>query len=230
VEKNTHNYIAMVRAAGAKPIILAPDAPAVLPDGRTFTPDVEGRLDSAIVELLDGLILSGGGDVHPRYFGQPLAGAEPESIDLRRDELELQLAQAALAANLPLFGICRGCQVLNVAAGGSMIQHLDGHRTPEGGPTSFHAVRIDPQSRLHAIVGGPALPVNTFHHQGMDTPALASLFVPAAVAEHQEWLVEAYESRHHRWVLGVQWHPERHFELEHGHRRIWESFFAACAE
>jgi putative glutamine amidotransferase len=230
VQKNTHNYVAVVREAGAEPVILAPDVPAVLPDGRTFVPDVQGRVGTQVLVALDGLILSGGGDVHPRYFGQPLAGAEPESIDLLRDELEIELAQAALKWDLPLFGICRGCQVLNVAAGGSMIQHFGGHRTPEGTPTNFHDVVIDPGSRLHAVVGDKTLLVNTFHHQGLDTPSLSSLFAPAAVAQSDAWLIEAYESRSHRWVLGVQWHPERHFELGAGHRRIWESFFQACCD
>jgi putative glutamine amidotransferase len=228
VQKNTRNYVAMVRDAGAEPIILSPDTPAVLPDGRAFAPDAQGRVGTQVLGALDGLILSGGGDVHPRYFGQPLAGAELETIDLLRDELEIELAQAALAQDLPLFGICRGCQVLNVAAGGSMLQHFAGHRTPEGGPTNFHAIAIEPGSRLRAIVGDGTLPVNTFHHQGLNATALAPIFAPAAYAQPDAWLVEAYESPSHRWVLGVQWHPERHFELEDGHRRIWQSFFAAC--
>jgi putative glutamine amidotransferase len=230
IQENTRNYVAMVREAGAEAIILSPDIPAVLPDSRAFVPDTQGRVGTQVLDALDGLILSGGGDVHPRYFGQPLAGAELESIDLLRDELEIELARAALAQDLPLFGICRGCQVLNVAAGGGMIQHFGGHRTPDGGPTNFHDVAIDPGSRLHTIVGGVTLPVNTFHHQGLDQASLSPLFAPAAFAQPDAWLVEAYESRSHRWVLGVQWHPERHFELDAGHRRIWESFFAACDE
>jgi putative glutamine amidotransferase len=201
-----------------------------LPDGRSFTPDSSGRIGTLVLAALDGLILSGGGDVHPRYFGQPLAGAETETIDIKRDELEIELAQAALAADLPLFGICRGCQVLNVAAGGGMIQHLDGHRSPTGGPTNFHDVAIAPQSRLAKVVGAEMLPTNTFHHQGMDAPVLAPLFVPVAYAQPDTWLVEAYESPQHRWVVGVQWHPERSFELEDGHRRIWQSFFEACGD
>jgi putative glutamine amidotransferase len=230
IQNNTRNYLAVVRAAGAEPIVISPDIPAVLPDGRAFAPDAQGRMGTQILDALDGLILSGGGDVHPRYFAQPLAGAEPESIDLLRDELEIELAQGALTQDLPLFGICRGCQVLNVAAGGSMIQHFAGHRTPEGGPTNFHDVGITPGSRLHALVGDAVLPVNTFHHQGLDALSLAPLFAPVAFAQPDAWLVEAYESQSHRWVLGVQWHPERHFELDDGHRRIWDSFFAACDE
>lgn len=229
VSRNTHNYVARVKELGAEPIILAPDAPAQLPDGSAFTPDSHGRLEAALLDRLDGLILSGGGDVNPRYFGQPLDGAEPHTIDEKRDELEIELAQAALARDLPIFGICRGCQVLNVAAGGSMMQHLDGHRTPEGGDTRFHDVEMAPGSKLAAIVQQPTLPVNTFHHQGMDLASLAPVFVAAAIAAPDRWLVEAYESREHRWVIGVQWHPERSFELEHGHRRIWEDFMATCA-
>lgn len=229
VQRNTRNYVNMVRELGGEPVILSPDHPAHLPGGATYTPDAAGRLDPAVLAELDGIIFSGGGDVHPRYFGQPLAGAEESTIDEKRDELEIHLAQAALALDLPIFGICRGCQVLNVAAGGGMVQHLDGHRSPEDGPTSFHTVSLAPGSRFSAMVGQPRLPVNTFHHQGLDQASLAPAFTPVAHASGDEWLVEAYESSRHRWVIGVQWHPERHFELEHGHRRIWESFVAACA-
>lgn len=230
VERNTRNYVAIVIQFGAVPIILSPDVPVTLPNGKRYDPDACGRLDAGILEALDGLILSGGGDVHPRHFGQPLNGAESHSIDEKRDELELALAPAALACNLPVFGICRGCQVLNVAMGGGMVQHFDGHRTPEGGDTHFHPVTIRQDSRLHAVVQDGSLIVNTFHHQGLDAVSLAPIFAPAAVAEPDEWLVEAYESRTHRWVLGVQWHPERHFELDEGHRRIWEDFFTACGD
>lgn len=229
VSRNTHNYVAVVKELGAEPIILAPDTQAQLPDGTIFTPDSHGRLGTAILARLDGLILSGGGDVSPRYFGQSLDGAEPHTIDEKRDELEIRLAQHGLAVDLPIFGICRGCQVLNVAAGGGMVQHFDGHRTPEGGVTNFHDVTLTAGSKLAAIVQQATLPVNTFHHQGMKVGSLAPTFVAAAVAEPDRWLVEAYESPQHRWVIGVQWHPERSFELGHGHRRIWEDFVVACA-
>jgi putative glutamine amidotransferase len=230
IERNTRNYVAIVRQFGAEAIILSPDKPAALPNGVLYAPDASGRLHADILGALDGLILSGGGDVHPRHFGQQLDGAEPHSIDEKRDELELALAPAALGRNLPVFGICRGCQVLNVAMGGGMVQHFDGHRSPEGGDTHYHEVEIVPGSRLHGVVAGDTLTVNTFHHQGVDAASLAPVFAPVAVAQPDAWLVEAYESRTHRWVLGVQWHPERHFELNEGHRRIWEDFFQSCKE
>lgn len=227
VQKNTRNYLQVLAEYGALPVLLSPDCPATLPDGSTVQPDELGRLPVSILDRLHGLILSGGGDVHPKYFGQELAGAEPESIDLKRDELELTLAQAALARDLPLFAICRGCQVLNVAAGGGMVQHLPGHRSPKDS-TAFHDVTIAPDRRFQAIVGLERLPVNTFHHQGMDLASMAPLFTPVALAHPDTWLVEAYESRTHRWVIGVQWHPERLFELDAGHRRLWESFLTVC--
>ena len=229
VQTNTRNYLQVLQSYGAVPVILSPDCPTTLPDGSTLYPDEAGRLPATVLDCLHGLILSGGGDVHPKYFGQALNGAEPESIDLKRDELELQLSQQALARDLPIFAICRGCQVLNVAAGGGMVQHLPGHRSPQES-TAYHDVIIAPDSRFHAIVGTQRLPVNTFHHQGVDLATMAPLFTATALAQPDEWLVEAYESRNHRWVIGVQWHPERVFELEESHRRLWASFLAVCRE
>lgn len=228
LQQNARNYLAMVASYQAMPVVLTPDQVAILPDGQRYAPTPAGRLPDAVLDALDGLILSGGGDVAPHHFNQPLAGAEEESIDLRRDELEIGLGQAALARNLPTFGICRGCQVLNVAAGGSMIQHLDGHRSPAEGATRFHDVRVATTSRLHEIVKMDAFEVNTFHHQGMDQASLAPGFQAAALADPDHWLVEAYESVQHAWVIGVQWHPERIFELGEAHRRLWNSFIAAC--
>ena len=226
LQQNARNYIAMVGSFQAMPVLLTPDWTALLPDGTRFLPDPCGRLPSAVLDHLDGLILSGGGDVAPHYFNQELDGAEAESIDLRRDELEIGLAQSALERDLPLFGICRGCQVLNVAAGGAMVQHLDGHRPAPDGATRFHDVQVVAGSRLHTIVATERFSVNTFHHQGIDPPSLAPLFQSAATAD--PWLVEAYESHSHRWVFGVQWHPERLFELDSPHAQLWQSFIAAC--
>jgi putative glutamine amidotransferase len=229
VTKSTKNYLNILAEYHVTSVILSPDLPTILPNGVRFAPDAAGRLSATVLEHLDGVVFSGGGDVDPKYFGEPLNGAEPESIDHRRDELEIHLGQAALADDLPVFAICRGCQVLNVAAGGKMVQHFDNHRSAPDG-TRYHPVDFVPQSRVGQIVGQPALVVNTFHHQGIDRATLAPIFAPAAIATPDPWLIEAYESPSHRWVVGVQWHPERIFELEEGHRRLWESFLAACAE
>jgi putative glutamine amidotransferase len=228
VKKNTQNYLNLLAYHGATAVILAPDTPAHLPNGHHFTPSAEGRLPDELLAHLDGVIFSGGGDVHPKHFGQPLNGAEPESIDLLRDELELHLGRAALAQDLPIWGICRGCQVLNVAAGGGMVQHLEGHRPFPDGRTRYHVVELRAGSRVLQMVGQTMLTTNSFHHQGMDQASLAPIFTASGVAATDRWLVEAYESPAHRWVVGVQWHPERIFELEEGHRRLWEGFLKAC--
>jgi putative glutamine amidotransferase len=91
-------------------------------------------------------------------------------------------------------------------------------------------VAVAPDSALRGIVGTGEFAVNTFHHQGMDAATLAPGFRPAAVAKPDAWLVEAYESAEHRWVVGVQWHPERTFELDEPHLRLWDSFVAACQD
>ena len=228
LRKNNRNYLNRLADYGAQAVVLSPDVPAVLPTGEIYAPDEQGRLPLELLERLDGIIFSGGGDVDPRHFGQPLDGADEESIDAARDALELALGQAVMRMDdLPVFGICRGCQVLNVAAGGSMVQHVDGHRAPlESG--LLHEVAVSPGSRLGAIVGESAFPVNTYHHQAVDRNTLAPRFQPAAFDASQGWLIEAYESPAHRWLYGVQWHPERNFELPDAHTRLWDSFIAAC--
>ena len=228
--KRTQNYINRLQEYGATPVILSPDLPAVLPDGTSYQPDELGRLPSAVLDHLDGIIFSGGGDVHPKYFNQPRAGAEEQWMDLKRDELEIHLGQAVLQTEMPVFGICRGCQVLNVAAGGGMVQHFDNHRSDTEAPV-LHDVVVLPGTRFEQIVGESRLPVNTYHHQGVDRDTLAPIFQPAGFAEPDEWLVEVYESSRHPWVIGVQWHPERlQDSLPDGHRKLWDSFIAACKQ
>lgn len=229
VAKNTHNYLDVLATYDVEAVVLAPDTAVTLLDGVTLRPDAQGRLPAETIGYLDGLILSGGGDVHPQYFGQVLDGADPDTIDLKRDELELGLARQALAADLPLFGICRGCQVLNVAAGGAMVQDFPGHRSDKEKPT-LHDVAIRRESRLYRLTEAASLSVNTYHHQGVDTATLAPVFAVSAIAQPDTWLIEAYESPTHRWVFGIQWHPERLFELPDAHRRLWDSFLAACGQ
>lgn len=223
----TQNYLDRINEMGAIPVILAPDAPAVLPDGTTYTPDAEGRLPEAILAQLDGLVLAGGGDVDPSYYGAEMDGTDKSTIDRRRDELELTLARRALADDLPIFGICRGCQVLNVAAGGRLVQHIPDHRSHPDAPIS-HTVNLVADLPAAAFGTTGVIEVNTYHHQGVDAAGLADGFVPVAYADQDSWLIEAYASSTRRWVLGVQWHPERLFELPDAHAALWQSFARAC--
>ena len=107
------------------------------------------------------------------------------------------------------------------------MQHFEGHRSPED-RTAYHSVTVLPGTRLRSVIDVPTLRVNTFHHQGIDGASLAPALVASAMAEPDVWLVEALESPTHRWILGVQWHPERIFELDAAHRSIWRSFVSAC--
>jgi putative glutamine amidotransferase len=286
------NYIARLRELGATPVLLAPDAPALLlpadapitalpttalpntalpsaaaapaadaptrhrtaaatppaaspgaspaqatpavgipfaPTGHPFHPDGAGRFAPALLAHLHGLVLCGGGDVHPRRYGRPLDGTDDHSIDEARDEMEMALCAAALEHDLPLFAICRGFQLLNVVAGGQLVQHIDSHRSDPDAPR-VHDVAVAPGSRLATLVGAGRLPVNTYHHQGVDRTTLAPLLRPTAFDAQQGWLIEAAESPHHRWVQGVQWHPERigDFPLPAGQRALWAGFVEAA--
>lgn len=169
-----------------------------------------------------GLLLAGGLDIHPRHWdtGEPLAPeAEPDEA---RDLLEIPLIRAAWDRRLPILGICRGHQILNVALGGTLAQHIPTHygcevsRHQHGDaeePEVRHRVRLDPASRLAALLGSPEVPVNSRHHQAVRrvAPGLRAVGWDPQVPS----LVEAVEAGDPtRWVFGVQWHPENLVGLE----------------
>ena len=214
LDRWARNYYWAILWAGGHPILLTPETALLPPDQQ--------------IAQLDGLLLTGGGDVHPRYFNQPVDGAEPDDIHDARDELELPLIHAALAADLPILGVCRGIQVLNVAAGGRLLQHVDGHRSPAD-RAKYHEVDVVPGSLLANVLGldGPFV-TNTYHHQAVTLDALAPGFVPAATPSKAP-LLEAMVGERWRWVLAVQWHPERFYELEAVHRRMFSEFVEAAS-
>lgn len=153
-------------------------------------------------EDYDGLILCGGGDVHPRYFGEEIRGAN--NIDKRRDEAEFALLEAFLAAEKPVMGICRGIQVINVYFGGSLIQHLDcAHEHSSFAAHDLtHSVRAVKGSMIHSLYGDE-FTVNSYHHQavgGLGKGLVATAFCGDVIeaVEHESLP-----------VFGVQWHPER---------------------
>ncbi len=187
-------YVDAVRRAGAIPIALPPG-----------DPDPGHYLD-----LVDGLILAGGGDIDPETYG----GAKHEtvySVCGERDAFELRLVRAALArGDTPMLCICRGMQVLNVALGGDL--HVDipdaigqtvAHRRPERRSVQ-HQAKVDTLSRLGAILGASSLVVESWHHQAVR--AIGRDLKPVAWAE--DGIVEAVEHLTHPWCVAVQWHPE----------------------
>ena len=212
-DRLVRNYWWAVTWAGGEPVMLTPDSANLPPAEQLAT--------------LDGLLLSGGGDVHPRYYNQPIDGSDPDDIQVERDELELPLARAALAADLPLLAICRGMQVLNIAAGGNLLQHVDGHRSPRDS-ASYHDVDIGAGTLTARVLGqeGP-LRTNTYHHQAVTLDVLAPGFRPSGLTVDSPVLVEAMESETARWAVAVQWHPERFYELDRRHQRLFSEFIKA---
>jgi putative glutamine amidotransferase len=186
-------YVQRVTDAGALPVVVPP------------VPGSEVLLDR-----LDGLILSGGADIAPETYG---AQRDPATRDLRpdRDAAELPLARAALDRDLPVLGICRGMQLLAIACGGSLHQHLPDlaraglpqvDHCPKPGSFGSHAVRFAEHSRLHRLLGEVEV-VPTHHHQAVADPG--SLTVTGWA---EDGVVEAVEDPERPFLLGVQWHPE----------------------
>ena len=185
------DYVRAIEHAGGRPLLVPPSD-----DG------LEETLDA-----IDGLILSGGSDLDPDLYGQE-PHAETKDVVPERDRAELTLLQAALARDMPVLAICRGSQVLNVAAGGDLVQHLpetvghDGHKhTP--GVFADHDVTLEEGTELARLLGERA-PVKSHHHQGFGR--VGEGLRVAAHAEDGE--VEAIEDPSKRFALGVLWHPE----------------------
>ncbi|MGW7450820.1 gamma-glutamyl-gamma-aminobutyrate hydrolase family protein [Streptomyces sp. NPDC054787] len=195
-------YYELVQAAGGSAVLLPPDEPGAAAE---------------VLSRVDGLVVAGGPDVDPVRYGaarDPRTGA-PATI---RDQWELALLTAALDSDTPVLGICRGMQALNVALGGTLIQHIDGHvDTP--GVMSWHPVHPVPGTRYAALVPEVAQ-VPTYHHQAVDRLGRGLVVSAHAV----DGTVEAIELPDpERWVVGVQWHPERDKDT-----RVMSSLIAAA--
>lgn len=159
-----------------------------------------------VPEDIAGLCLSGGEDVAPaRYQAEP-DGSEPPY--LQRDETEFTIFEQALARDLPVLAICRGFQLVNVAFGGSLVQHIAGH-TEAHGPLVPHVVTAVPGSLLAAACGAAPYQVNSYHHQAVTDRVLAPGLRATAWVDGLVEAFEASEAHAHRWLVGVQWHPER---------------------
>ena len=191
-------YCDMVAGAGGLPVLLPP---------------MDGV--AGVLPRLDGLVLSGGGDIDPARYGavrdQDCGPANPA-----RDEAELELCQGALTAGLPLLGICRGLQVINVALGGTLHQHLPdlvGHdsHSPEVSGYGNHKVSVAPGSQLSAVLGRTEAGVPTHHHQAIDqlgSGLVATAWTDDGVIEAVEFQQSGASSQAAPFMLAVQWHPE----------------------
>ncbi|MDQ7907315.1 gamma-glutamyl-gamma-aminobutyrate hydrolase family protein [Phytohabitans sp. ZYX-F-186] len=202
------SYVHAVHESGGRAVLITPDAP-----------------DTDVLDGLDGIMFTGGSDVDPALYGEPPHPAT--KVKPQRDTAELLLLRAAVEADLPVLGVCRGMQLMAVAYGGRLHQHLpevlghEGHR-PErrasangrGPKFAHHPVRLRPGSRAHAILGDE-LVVNSYHHQGVRDPGGLT---PVGWCPGDD-LVEVVEDPSRTFVLGVQWHPEDTDDF-----RVFEAF------
>lgn len=195
-------YTRAVLAAGGVPVVLPPQL------GNAAT----------LLDAIDGLLLSGGADLAPTTFGETEVHPDTYGVDPLRDDFEFELVAEAQKRDFPVFCICRGIQVLNVAYGGTLFQHLPdqhpspiNHRQQEVGIAKEefgHTVSVSPGSRLAEIYGSESVGVNSFHHQAIKEIG-AGLEV---VAVSEDGLIEAVTAPDQTFFLGVQWHPEMMFE------------------
>jgi len=184
----------------------------------------------AYAGTIDGLILSGGGDIAPEFMrAEPEPGLGP--VDPIRDEFEIALTRAALELDAPLLAICKGIQLLNVAMGGSVIQDLDPsrpgavqHSQRAPGWHGTHTVNIDPESRLARVVGATSVRTNSFHHQA--NGALGDGLVVSARATDD--VIEAVEGAGDVFMLGVQFHPEMMVDASPEMAALFGGLVLAC--
>ena len=215
------SYVRALQLYGMAPVLITPaHSPAAI---------------DALLDVCAGLVLSGGEDVHPSRYGEEPSPALG-SVEPRRDEMEFETLEQALRRELPVFGICRGLQVLNVHFGGTLYQDImtdrEGEHVPHEQAGSWferaHDATVAPDSLLHSIVDVEHLHINSFHHQAVKHLG-EDLRV---VARAEDGLVEAIEHRAYPWVLGVQWHPERNeasTPATDPDRRLFAAFAGAVA-
>lgn len=208
-------YVDAVRRAGGIPLLVPPGEPR----------------GSELLAVLDGVVLTGGPDVDPARYG---GANHPQvyGVDPERDESEIGLVRALVQAGTPTLGVCRGAQVINVALGGSLVEHLPdlvGESVLHRGPARDyvpHLVHVDPNSRLARILETTATSPASSHHQAIRRPATGL----AVVARAPDGTIEGVELRGHPWFVAVQWHPEQTAAEDAAQQRLFDQLVAAAGE
>ena len=209
-------YVDSVRRGGGEAAVLLPRP-------------IDADEAAAILDRFDGLLITGGGDIDPGRYGRD-RHPSVYGVDKVRDGFELTLAKAAVDAGMPLLGICRGMQILNVALGGSLEQHildrpgLLPHGDPQTGAV-LHAVALTPGSRLAATMGTERTMSSSHHHQALDRLGDGL----TVVGRSDDGLAEAVELDGPSWILGVQWHPEDTAAVNPEQQRLFDTLVAEAA-
>ncbi len=179
--------------------------------------------------MIDGLVVTGGDfDVPPHYYGQAVA-SDKVSLKERRTAFELAMTRGALEQDLPVLGICGGEQLLAVALGGTLIQHIPdtienplAHEQPNPRNEAGHKIKVEPSTLLHRIVGADEMDVNSAHHQAVETVGDRLIINSTA----SDGVIEGVECSDYKFCLGVQWHPE--FHITGADTKIFDAFIAAA--
>jgi putative glutamine amidotransferase len=210
-------YLTALRRAGARGAVVMPD-------------DLGEDEADQLLDRFDGLLLIGGGDLDPETYGQARE-QQVYGVIARRDGFELPLARAAIARGMPTLAICRGHQVLNVALGGTLQQHVISRDVPHGVPgvaggSIMHSVRVQDGSRLATTLGATVADISSQHHQAVEK--LGDDL--EAVAWADDGVIEGIElADHDRWVIGVQWHPEDTAGTDAVEQRLFDAFVSEVA-
>ena len=209
-------YVDGIRRAGGEAAVLLPL-------------ELSAEEAAGLLSRFDGLLLTGGGDLNPARYGQD-RHPTVYGVDDERDGFEMALARAAIEAEMPVLGICRGMQILNVALGGTLEQHILDRPglLPHGDPTQgavLHAVGLDPASRLAATIGTDRTMCSSHHHQAVDRLGDGLRIV----GHSDDGLPEAVEVEGAPWIVGVQWHPEDTAAANPEQQRLFDTLVAEAA-
>ncbi len=193
-----------------------------------FLPFTGGADDAErFLSICDGILFAGGDDIDPKFYGEEIK-FDNVIVNPLRDEFELALARLVSDTDIPVLGICRGEQVLNVAFGGSLHQHIENHRQSESGSQNPRRASVTEGTFLHSLAGTGEIFTNSFHHQAVKD--VAAGFVAAATAD--DGIVEAIEpvgqAESDRFFLAVQWHPELFYKTDDTARAIFNAFIEAA--
>ncbi|CAB4609295.1 unannotated protein [freshwater metagenome] len=200
-------YIDAVRRAGGIPIVIPPSSDA---------DEIAASLDAC-----SGLLLLGGGDVNPTQYGQS-ERAQLYGVNDLIDQFELIAVRHALSTSRPILAVCRGLQILNVALGGTLVQHLESTRDHRD---TMHEVQLVADSRTAVAMKSHSPLVHSFHHQAIEQVG-SGLRV---VGTHLDGTIEAAELEGNTWVVGVQWHPEDTAETDSAHQGLFDALVAQCS-